>query len=313
MMFLIMAMLVAISSAFEPVAIGSLLRQRKNAMSLSAVRRPLPLLLRPESKFIPRSCRGSHPLQCAKGSDGISEVTTIPDPASVSATTTGEDTRAKSTTLAGGRAESLRTSNEGALSKEYPEEAWPRTWVPLASTYELEPDRPSPVEFLGYKYVVWRDNHDIWHVMDDACAHRLAPLSEARVDRDTNTLECAYHGWAFDGDGACMRIPQMREDLAARACKNTRASVKSYDTHVQNGVVFFWPWAEDRLLVMEDDKAQPEGMLKGVTGTPPTYTRDLPYGWDMLLENLADPAHIPFAHHGLQVSIANYKVLGTNY
>ena len=34
--------------------------------------------------------------------------------------------------------------------------------------------------------------------------------------------------------------------------------------------------------------------------TPSTYTRDLPYGWDTLLENLIDPAHIPFAHHGLQ-------------
>ena len=31
-----------------------------------------------------------------------------------------------------------------------------------------------------------------------------------------------------------------------------------------------------------------------------TYTRDLPYSWDTLLENIVDPAHIPFAHHGLQ-------------
>ena len=31
-----------------------------------------------------------------------------------------------------------------------------------------------------------------------------------------------------------------------------------------------------------------------------TYTRDLPYGYDGLIENLIDVSHVPFAHHGLQ-------------
>ncbi|OLP87267.1 Pheophorbide a oxygenase, chloroplastic [Symbiodinium microadriaticum] len=31
-----------------------------------------------------------------------------------------------------------------------------------------------------------------------------------------------------------------------------------------------------------------------------SYTRDLPYGYDSLLENLIDVSHVPFAHHGLQ-------------
>ncbi|CAJ1368222.1 unnamed protein product, partial [Effrenium voratum] len=31
-----------------------------------------------------------------------------------------------------------------------------------------------------------------------------------------------------------------------------------------------------------------------------TYTRDLPYGYDSLVENLIDVSHVPFAHHGLQ-------------
>jgi hypothetical protein len=29
------------------------------------------------------------------------------------------------------------------------------------------------------------------------------------------------------------------------------------------------------------------------------YVRDLPYSFDFLIENLADPSHIPFAHHSL--------------
>lgn len=30
------------------------------------------------------------------------------------------------------------------------------------------------------------------------------------------------------------------------------------------------------------------------------FMRDLPYGHDVLLENLLDPAHVPWAHHGVQ-------------
>ena len=41
-------------------------------------------------------------------------------------------------------------------------------------------------------------------------------------------------------------------------------------------------------------------MWRTVDEDASTYTRDLPYGWDTLLENIVDTAHIPFAHHGLQ-------------
>ena len=68
---------------------------------------------------------------------------------------------------------------------------WPRTWVPLASTVELDPDRPTKLQFLERNYVTYRDNLGVWRVLDDACSHRLAPLSEGRVDRDNDALECA--------------------------------------------------------------------------------------------------------------------------
>ena len=29
------------------------------------------------------------------------------------------------------------------------------------------------------------------------------------------------------------------------------------------------------------------------------YYRELPYGWEVLAENLMDPSHLPFAHHGV--------------
>lgn len=50
------------------------------------------------------------------------------------------------------------------------------------------------------------------HVLHDleaaSCAMlcRMVPLSEGRVHE--GTLECAYHGWEFDGSGRPVTIPQ---------------------------------------------------------------------------------------------------------
>ena len=231
-------------------------------------------------------------------------------------------------------------SNREALEKDYPQ--WPRTWIPLASTQELDPDRPTPVEFLGQSYVTYCSNNSTsnnsssqssslsssWVVMDNTCSHRLAPLSEGRVDPTTRHLQCSYHGWTFDGkDGSCARIPQINPAQEAAALKNPRSCVPTYTTHVDPdaGILWIWPWQDDVLSFVGDEWRHPEGIMKNVfpnvnydktpqnskedtKGSKPTvstYTRDQPYGWDTLVENLIDPAHIPFAHHGMQGSRAD--------
>lgn len=189
--------------------------------------------------------------------------------------------------------------NQQSLSKA---PKFPRTWVPLASVFELDPDRPTRVKFLGQSYVAYQDNDKHWVVVDDTCPHRLAPLSEGRVDRERNLLECAYHGWGFDSQGACQRIPQV-DDVAFRAAQaKSRCHVRSYSVIVEKNTLFAWVWPEDPLSVANVPEAHPETMMHGVPEEPGTYTRDLPYGWDTLLENIVDPSHVPFAHHGLQGS-----------
>ena len=69
-------------------------------------------------------------------------------------------------------------SNQDALEELYPN--YPRTWVPLGSTLELDPNRPTPVVFLDQSYVTYQINNETngWVVLDNVCPHRLAPLSE---------------------------------------------------------------------------------------------------------------------------------------
>lgn len=177
---------------------------------------------------------------------------------------------------------------------------FPRTWVPIASTYELDPDRPTPIDFLGQKYATYQDNNANWIVVDDACPHRLAPLSEGRVDRVDGNLHCSYHGWEFNSAGNCARIPQMTPEAEKVAISSKRACVTTYPAHVEKNILWMWPWEEDVLSVASSPEAHPEGMMRGLPDDPPTYTRDLPYGWATLVENLIDPSHVPFAHHGMQ-------------
>eukprot|EP00980_Cylindrotheca_fusiformis_P002462 scaffold584_cov132-Cylindrotheca_fusiformis.AAC.15 len=177
---------------------------------------------------------------------------------------------------------------------------FPRTWVPIASTYELDPDRPTPVEFLGQKYAAYQDNAGTWVVVDDVCPHRLAPLSEGRVDRASGNLQCSYHGWEFNSTGNCVRVPQLTAEAESVAISSKRSCATTYPTQVEKNILWIWPWEEDVLSVIGRPGAHPEEMMKGFPDDPPTYTRDLPYGWATLVENLIDPSHVPFAHHGLQ-------------
>mmetsp|Transcript_37799 Transcript_37799/g.85145 ORF Transcript_37799/g.85145 Transcript_37799/m.85145 type:complete len:561 (-) Transcript_37799:51-1733(-) len=182
--------------------------------------------------------------------------------------------------------------------------AWRETyWFPVASVLELDPSRPTPVQIDGLRLVVWHSpaaedgQEGEWRVFADACPHRLAPLSEGRIEATTGCLQCAYHGWEFDTEGSCQRIPQMDDESSKRARANPRANAIAYPTHVCYGLV--WAW-----LGTQEPQGAPEDYFVGTELEKQkvflTLTRDMPYGYDGLIENLLDPSHVPFAHHGLQ-------------
>jgi nitrite reductase/ring-hydroxylating ferredoxin subunit len=83
------------------------------------------------------------------------------------------------------------------------------TWIAILSKSSHESDLPIAVEVVGEKLVAWKNPKTLeWSVMKDACSHRLAPLSQGRVDPVTGCIECPYHGQQFDTSGACTKIPQ---------------------------------------------------------------------------------------------------------
>lgn len=175
---------------------------------------------------------------------------------------------------------------------------WRDHWYPVSLLEDLDPRLPTPFQLLGRDLALWFDKaNQEWVAFDDKCPHRLAPLSEGRIDENGH-LQCSYHGWSFDGCGSCTRIPQaLPEGPEARAVKSPRACATRFPTMVSQGLLFVWPdengWERAQATkppMLPDDFNKPEFSTV-------TIQRDLFYGYDTLMENVSDPSHIDFAHH----------------
>ncbi|EER93253.1 hypothetical protein SORBI_3001G048400 [Sorghum bicolor] len=183
---------------------------------------------------------------------------------------------------------------------------WLDQWYPFAPVCDLDPRAPHGKTVLGLSVVAWYDRGaGEWRVFDDACPHRLAPLSEGRID-DKGRLQCVYHGWCFDGAGACKFIPQAPA-LGPPVHTSPKACVASYPCVVQNNILWFYPRADPEYKDVLQRKRPP---FIPEIDDPEFVTvygiRDLPYGYDILIENLLDPAHVPYAHKGIIRGILEY-------
>ncbi|GBG83872.1 hypothetical protein CBR_g37742 [Chara braunii] len=219
------------------------------------------------------------------------------------------------------------------VANEEPSFQWSRHWYGVAVEAQLDRRQPHAITVLGRRFVLWWDRSaqeqdatigvgreeteggngggagalskadyedvirgGMWRAFLDQCPHRLAPLSEGRIDEE-GRLQCSYHGWSFGGDGGCKNIPQDRPER--QGSTSPRACATAVPTGVVNGVLFLWPdeSAEGVELASKtplpvDPAVHMPGLLRRER-----YVREVPYGYEILVENLFDPSHLSFAHH----------------
>lgn len=173
-------------------------------------------------------------------------------------------------------------------------------WYPLTPIEDLDPNQPTPVTVLGMRLVIWKPKFsDEYRVFLDQCPHRLAPLSEGRIDEKTGNLMCSYHGWQFDQQGTCTAIPQAENPEILNSNKD-RFCVQTFPTRQANDLLWVWldadssGQAHNTPLPLSANVDAEKGFVWS------SMVRDLEYDWQTLIENVADPSHVPFAHHGVQ-------------
>ena len=171
---------------------------------------------------------------------------------------------------------------------------WAEAWYPIHYVEDLDKTKLTRFTLLDQPVVIWWEGRSqTWRVFADKCPHRLAPLSEGRVN-EAGLLECPYHGWAFSGSGACEQIPQ--QSTEGEAHLSNRACVKSLPTKVCQDLLFVYPGKPENAARVSVPLIDP--LIEDSEGWVMLNTfRDLPYDALTLLENVLDASHIPYTHH----------------
>lgn len=171
---------------------------------------------------------------------------------------------------------------------------WLEAWYPLYYVADLDKSKPTKFTLLDRDLVIWWDKSEsCWRVFEDKCPHRLAPLSEGRINAE-GLLECPYHGWTFAGSGSCQHIPQQTD--GAKAELSQRACIASLPTTERQGLLFAYPGKPENAALTKVP------IVEAIEESPEEWTilntfRDLPYDALTLLENVLDASHVPFTHH----------------
>ena len=151
---------------------------------------------------------------------------------------------------------------------------------------QLAKGSPIGVRLLGEDIVVWLAGERplAWQ---DLCVHRGTRLSLGRVEGCT--LRCPYHGWVYDADGQCVRIPALPDVPPPR-----KASVKTYRA----------------IAALRPGLGQPRRAGKGAAALSRVAGRRAfasclcgPYpvaaSGPRIVENFLDVAHFPFVHENI--------------
>lgn len=185
------------------------------------------------------------------------------------------------------------------LTNTWPVEA--RYWHPVAAESYLQQD-PIGVTLLEQPLVLWREHSGAIHAWLDRCPHRGARLSLGLVVNDH--LQCAYHGWRFDGSARCAHVPAVPDFVASDHHRAT-----AFEAQIRNGLVWVRldasnaPNAPNAPNAGEHSsqetgqaafEAENDAALRKVNCGPYEVATSAP----RLIENFLDMAHFSYVHEG---------------
>lgn len=155
-------------------------------------------------------------------------------------------------------------------------------WQPVMVSEDLEPMRPQRILVLGQYFTAYRGEDGAPHLVQDACPHRQTRLSLGWVEGDC--IRCFYHGWKFDGDGACVEQP------AENASFKDKVRINGYPVCDYLGFVFAYLGGGDAPefpLFPEVDEA---------ADTITYNCHPVPCNYFQRVENDLDEVHLHFVH-----------------
>ncbi len=180
-----------------------------------------------------------------------------------------------------------------------------RFWYALFPISAIE-QGPKPFTLLGERIVVWKTADGTPAALRDRCCHRTAQLSKGHVV--DGQIVCGYHGWTYNAQGRCVRIPQFTDgEQIPRG-----AVVPTYRCQEKYGYV--WVALEEPLRPIPEF---PEDAQPGYRRIFQLYQE-----WKTspvrMMENSFDNAHFSFVHRAtfgdpLRPVPKTYELVETDY
>lgn len=155
-------------------------------------------------------------------------------------------------------------------------------WQPVYMSKSLPRGSARPITIMGEQFTLYRGESGTAFVVDHRCAHRNTQLSTGWVRGDC--IRCFYHGWTFDGNGACVERPG--EEPSGPA-PNVR--IEAYPTREHMGLVYAYFGDGEPPAFPPFPEFEGEGVVEN-------SMEEFPCNWFQTYENQADEAHLSFVH-----------------
>ena len=161
----------------------------------------------------------------------------------------------------------------------FPLNAW------YAAGYDVEVGRTLLARTVcNQKMVLYRKADGSPAALEDACWHRLLPLSMGRLEGDE--LVCGYHGLVYNSAGRCTYMPS-QETLNPSAC------VRAFPVLEKHRFVWVWPG--------DPAKADPALVPDMHWNDDPAWAGDgklirVKCDYRLVIDNLMDLTHEAFVH-----------------
>lgn len=168
----------------------------------------------------------------------------------------------------------------------------PNQWYAIHSARDVGAE-PLGVRRMGVDLVLFRGRDGRIACLRDRCPHKGVKLSRGSV-RDGH-LQCAYHGFRYDTDGQCVRMPVI--GAAGRIPKTM--CTPSYIVRERFGLVWLW-WGEARA-----EDALPAIRMWPVFERPSRADAELsweqPVHYTRYVESLTEGYHVPYVHSASRI------------
>jgi 3-ketosteroid 9alpha-monooxygenase subunit A len=182
---------------------------------------------------------------------------------------------------------SVAFARVGGRDGDRPPERYARGWHCLGLAAPFKDGKPHTIEIFGSKLVVFQQADGSMAVLDGYCPHMGADLGTGTLI-DGN-VACAFHGWQWDGQGHCARVP-----YSPRVPR--KAVMKSWPVCEQNQQLFVYNDPEENPPPPEVAIPRIDAVMNGECLPWEWSNIVIPTNCRELIDNAADATHFYYVH-----------------